>query len=107
LGRADRCRRLAGLAGFGRGEGARQTFDGVRAHLGVCWPGVLGDGHLAPANLQDLALADDLLADAHGWVLGTVPTGARPEPNGWPTTVCGCWRRHDRPGGRGHACPTG
>jgi hypothetical protein len=31
---------------------------------------VIADGHLAPANLHDLTLAEDLLADAHGWVLG-------------------------------------
>jgi hypothetical protein len=31
---------------------------------------VIADGHLAPANLHDLVLAEDLLADAHGWVLG-------------------------------------
>jgi hypothetical protein len=31
---------------------------------------VIADGHLAPANLHDLALADDLLAGAQGWVLG-------------------------------------
>jgi hypothetical protein len=70
FGRAYRCRRLAGLAAFGRDEGAKQTFYGVRAHLRVCWPGVIADGHLAPANLHDLVLADDLVADAHGWVLG-------------------------------------
>ena len=28
------------------------------------------DGQLAPANLHDLAMAEDLLADTHGWVLG-------------------------------------
>jgi hypothetical protein len=70
FGRAYRCRRLAGLAAFGRDEGAKQTFYGVRAHLRVCWPGVICDGHLAPANLHDLAVADDLPADAHGWALG-------------------------------------
>ena len=70
FGRAYRCRRLAGLAAFGRDEGAKQTFYGLRAHLRVCWPGVIADGHLAPANLHDLALAEDLVADAHGWVLG-------------------------------------
>jgi hypothetical protein len=70
FGRADRCRRLAGLAAFGRDEGAKQTFYGVRAHLRVCWPGVITDGHLAPANLHDLALADDLVAGAQGWMLG-------------------------------------
>jgi hypothetical protein len=31
---------------------------------------VIADGHLAPASRHDLALAEDLVADAHGWVLG-------------------------------------
>jgi hypothetical protein len=31
---------------------------------------VIADGYLAPANLHDLVVAEDLLADAHGWVLG-------------------------------------
>ena len=70
FGRADRCRRLAELASFGRDEGAKQTYYGLRAYLRVCWPGVIADGHLAPANLHDLTAADDLLADAHGWALG-------------------------------------
>jgi hypothetical protein len=39
FGRADRCRRLAGLAAFGRDEGAKQTYYGLRAHLRICWPG--------------------------------------------------------------------
>jgi hypothetical protein len=39
FGRASRCRRLAGLAAFGRDEGAKQTYYGLRAHLRVCWPG--------------------------------------------------------------------
>jgi hypothetical protein len=70
FGRAYRCRRLAGLASFGRDEGAKQTYYGVRAHLRVCWPGVIVAGHLAPANLHDLTMAEDLVADAHGWALG-------------------------------------
>jgi Transposase DDE domain len=70
FGRAYRCRRLAGLAAFGRDEGAKQTYYGVRAHLRVCWPGVIAEGLLAPANLHDLTMAEDLLADAHGWALG-------------------------------------
>jgi hypothetical protein len=70
FGRAYRCRRLAELASFGRDEGAKQTFYGLRAHLRVCWPGVIADGHLAPANLHDLTMAEDLLAGAQGWALG-------------------------------------
>ena len=85
FGRAYRCRRLAGLAAFGRDEGAKQTFYGVRAHLRVCWPGVIVDGHLAPANLHDLTVADDLLADATAGRWATAPTGARSGPDCWPT----------------------
>ena len=56
FGRAYRCRRLAGLAAFGRDEGAKQTFYGLRAHLRVCWPGVITDARLVPANLHDLVM---------------------------------------------------
>jgi hypothetical protein len=91
FGRAYRCRRLAGLAAFGRDEGAKQTYYGLRAHLRVCWPGVICDGHLAPANLHDLTLAEELLVGVHGWALGIGPTRA---PSGrvvGPTKACGCW----------------
>jgi hypothetical protein len=68
--RAYRCRRLAGLAAFGRDQGAKQTFYGLRAHLRVCWPGVIVDGRLAPANLHDLVMAEHLLEGVGGWALG-------------------------------------
>jgi hypothetical protein len=61
FGRAYRCRRLAGLAAFGRDEGAKQTYYGLRAHLRVCRPGVITDALLAPANLHDLVPAEELL----------------------------------------------
>jgi hypothetical protein len=70
FGRAWRCQRLAELAAFGRDEGAKQTYYGLRAHLRVCWPGVIIDGLLAPANLHDLVLAEELLAGVGGWALG-------------------------------------
>jgi hypothetical protein len=105
FGRAYRGRRLAGLAAFGRDEGAKQTYYGLRAHLRVYWPGVIAAGHLAPANLHDLTMADDLLADATAGCWGTGPIGARPEPDCWPTRACGCWRRRrGRPNDRGPAC---
>jgi hypothetical protein len=72
FGRADRCRRLAELASFGRDEGAKQTFYGLRAHLRVCWPGVICDARLVPANLHDLAMAEELVA---GVRLGTGGSG--------------------------------
>jgi hypothetical protein len=70
FGRAYRCRRLAELAAFGRDEGAKQTFYGLRAHLRICWPGVITDGLLAPANLHDLVMAEELLDGVGGWALG-------------------------------------
>jgi hypothetical protein len=57
FGRAWRCRRLAELAAFGRDEGAKQTFYGLRAQLRVCWPGVITDGRppRQPARPKRLA----------------------------------------------------
>jgi hypothetical protein len=70
FGRADRCQRLAELAAFGRDEGAKQTYYGLRVHLRVCWPGVIADSGLAPANLHDLVMAEELLHGVRGWALG-------------------------------------
>jgi hypothetical protein len=91
FGRAYRCRRLAELAAFGRDEGAKQTFYGLRAHLRVCWPGVICDARLVPANLHDLMLADDLVADASGRVLGDRSDWSPARAGCWPTRACGCW----------------
>jgi hypothetical protein len=68
--RADRCRRLRELAAWGHDEAAKQTYLGLRAHLRVCWPGVILDGRLAPANCCDLAVGTELLA---GWPVGRWP----------------------------------
>ena len=67
--RAYRCRRLRELAAWGHDEVAKQTYLGLRAHLRVCWPGVIVEGRLAPANHSDLAMAEDLLAGVTGWTL--------------------------------------
>ena len=67
--RAYRCRRLRELAAWGHDEVAKQTYLGLRAHLRVCWPGVVVDGRLAPANLSDLAVGEELLAEVAGWTL--------------------------------------
>jgi hypothetical protein len=107
FGRAYRCRRLAGLAAFGRDESAKHTFYGVRAHLRVCWPGVIADGHLARPTCMISPWRKTCwpTLTAGCWVTG--PPGARLEPGCWPTRACGCWRRHDRPRDRGRACPAG
>jgi hypothetical protein len=68
--RAYRCRRLAEESAFGYDEMTKQTFYGLRAHLRVCWPGVIVDAELAPANAHDLPLAEELLEGAKGWALG-------------------------------------
>ncbi len=68
--RAYRCRRLAEESAFGYDEMTKQTFYGLRVHLRVCWPGVIVDVDLAPANAHDLRLAEELLEDARGWALG-------------------------------------
>ena len=70
--RAYRCQRLAEQSAFGYDEMTKQTFYGLRAHLRVCWPGVIVEMDLAPANVHDLRLAEELLegAQEEGWVLG-------------------------------------
>jgi hypothetical protein len=98
FGRAYRCRRLAGLAAFGRDEGAKQTSYGLRAHLRVCWPGVITDARLAPANLHDLVLGEELLDGVGGWALGDRPTGALLVPSACATKASSSWhRRRGRP----------
>src|SRR5688572_20437419 len=70
--RAYRCRLFSGEAAFGYDEEmAKQKFYGLRAHLRVCWPGVICDFlSLAPANIHDLHPAEELLEGAKGWALG-------------------------------------
>lgn len=69
--RAYRCRLFAGLAAYGYDEMAKQTYYGLRGHLRVCWPGVVAEASLAPANAHDLSVAEaDLLEGTHGWALG-------------------------------------
>jgi hypothetical protein len=69
--RAYRCRRLAEVSAFGYDEMAKQTFYGLRAHLRMCWPGVIVEMDLAPANVHDLRMAEELLPlEEGGWALG-------------------------------------
>jgi hypothetical protein len=49
---------------------SKQTFDGLRAHLRACWPGVIIGMSLAPADVHELSVAEELLEGAEGWVLG-------------------------------------
>jgi len=71
--RAYRCRLLPEESAFGYDEMAKQTFYGMRAHLHICWPGVIVDMNLAPANVHDLHMAEEILLEgggAKGWALG-------------------------------------
>jgi DDE family transposase len=51
---------------------SKQTFYGMRAHLHVCWLGLIVDMNLAPAYVHDLHMAEELLLEggAKGWALG-------------------------------------
>lgn len=68
--RAHRCRIFAGQAAFGYDEVAKQTFYGLRAHVRICWPGVIVATTIAPANIHDTQAAEELLQGVQGWVLG-------------------------------------
>jgi Transposase DDE domain len=68
--RAYRCRVLAQESAFGYDEMSKQTFYGLRAHLHVAWPGVIVGVDLAPADVHELHLAEELLQDTKGWALG-------------------------------------
>jgi hypothetical protein len=67
--RANRCRRLRDISAFGHDEVARQTFLGVRVHFRICWPGVIAGLAIAPANVHEMPVAEELLASASGWML--------------------------------------
>jgi len=70
LARAYRCRRFAGQAAYGYDEMEKQTFYGFRAHVRISWPGVITGLVLAPANVHELHVLDDLSEGVQGWVIG-------------------------------------
>jgi hypothetical protein len=92
----SRCRRLRELAAWGHDEVAKQPYLGLRAHLRVCWPGVIVDGRLAPANLSDLAVGEELLAGVGGWTLADRNYGSPRLAGQLQAKEGGCW---PHPGG--------
>lgn len=68
--RANRCRRLREISAYGYDEVARQTFFGVRFHLRVCLPGVITTFEFAPADIDELKVAEDLFERVSGFALG-------------------------------------
>ncbi|MGZ3630517.1 MAG: transposase, partial [Ktedonobacteraceae bacterium] len=57
-------------ASFGCDHTCRQTFYGFRLHLRLCWPGVIPQMDLAPANVQEGEVVWDLTAGTSGLLLG-------------------------------------
>jgi Transposase DDE domain len=68
--RAYRCPRFDDTASFGNDHPCRQTFSGFRLHLRLCWPGVMPQMYLAPANEHEGEVVWDLTAGTHGLLLG-------------------------------------
>jgi hypothetical protein len=82
--RAYRCRRLKEVSAHGHDsssgkKGKAGLFFGLKAHVRVCWPGVVVEAELAAANHHDLSLAEEILGattttttttERGGWVLG-------------------------------------
>lgn len=85
--RAGRVRRLREKAAYGYDELAKQTFFGLRAHLHICWPGVIVGLCLTPANVSDLAGAQELLEQQQGFVLA--------DRNYWSPRQQAQWRDQD------------
>jgi hypothetical protein len=81
----------AGAGRLGHDEVAKQTYLGLRAHLRVCWPGVIVDGRLAPANLSDLAVGEELLAGVGGWTLADRNYGSPRLAGQLQAKEGGCW----------------
>ena len=85
--RATYCRRLRAVSAYGHDEAARQKFFGLRVHLRITWPGVITDFELAPANVHELTVAEQLLGGLRGWVLG--------DRNYWSPKVMERLREHE------------
>lgn len=65
--KAPRHKSFAGTAAYGHDAMRKAVFYGFRAHLRVCWPGVIVEAALAPANAHDRWVAEsDLLAPGPG-----------------------------------------
>jgi hypothetical protein len=68
--RAYRCHRFDDSASFGKDRTCRQTFYGFRLHLRLCWPGVITQMYLAPANVHEVKIVWDVTAGSSGLLLG-------------------------------------
>src|SRR5215831_16154138 len=83
--RADRCRRVRGVAAFGTDTVVRQTFSGVRVHVRLQWPGVIVRFCGAAANVHELAALPALAEHTGGIVVG--------DRNSWSPATTAEWQR--------------
>ena len=70
FGRAPRCRRFRGQAGYGHDHSSRSTYYGLRLHARVCWPGVVTRLSVCAAGAPDLAPLAELTDATRGVCLG-------------------------------------
>jgi len=92
--RAYRCHRFDDTASTGCDHTCRQTFYGFRLHLRLCWPGVITQMYLAPANVHEGEIVWDLTAGCC-WATATIGFPACKQPcarSAW----C-CWLRFAKP----------
>lgn len=68
--RAYRCKRFKGEAAFGKDTLLRQTFYGFRIHARVCYPGVITQISVAPANIHELHLLPEIIEGTSGFIAG-------------------------------------
>src|SRR5215210_7673239 len=59
-----------GEAAFGKDTLLKQTFYGFRAHVRVCWPGVITRLSVAPANAHELSVVPELTEHTSGLLVG-------------------------------------
>jgi hypothetical protein len=87
--RACRCRLLPEESAFGYDEMAKQTFYGMRAHLRVCWPGVIvGVGLWPPPMPTTCAWPRNCSRTRRVGRWGTGTIGVPTSPSGSGTRGC-------------------
>jgi hypothetical protein len=70
FGRAGFSRQFRELGSYGKDHSDKQTFFGFRLHLRLCWPGLITQMFLAPANEADCEIAPVLTEGTRGLALG-------------------------------------
>lgn len=67
--RAKKCSSFRGEAAYGKDHTIKQTFYGFRFHVRVAWPGVITRILVAPADVSDLAVVEEVVAETGGYCL--------------------------------------